>query len=161
MAEPLPEQHFSPSRFRQYLAIARSSPQTMREMIAKRRAERGLAWIMDKARNGYTQRNWARNLFQNGRFRAKDSYAEECVLALAFEWMPELAQTKGPTYGFVTFASVAEFFGLSGAACRRMGFQCDPGSGRLEVRSVELDAAWKKVLSQHEIYPPTPFRHAP
>lgn len=106
--------------------------------LARRRVPKGIAWLNQHARLG-----WHRNLFnvyEGGfsRFRAHDSYDNECVLALAFEHDARLANR---TTGYVTYASVASHHGLIHMACVQLAF-----SAHGIVKSHHLDEAWRRAL---------------
>lgn len=126
-------------------ALRTTSPDFLRKMIALRRAHRGLKQLDRIAPIG-----WRRNLFEPGPdnlswFRAKDSYANECVLALAFESCPEYANSDGE----VTFASVARHYPELADKLIVYGFQTAPGH-RDGVTGEMLNIAWELTLR----YPP-------
>lgn len=111
--------------------------------LAKRRVKRGVAWLNKNAPLG-----WQRNMFDilkdgTTMFRATNNYDNECVLALAFEYLPGMANEGG----YVTFATVVNHFGLSNLT---IGLGFDTGSQKRDPVTPEmLDQTWKVALLEY------------
>lgn len=115
--------------------------------LSKRRVLRGVTWLNQNAPGG-----WRRNMFdvvgEKALFRPKDCYDNECVLALAFEHIPELANESM----CVTYASVSQAFRISYQKCKALGFSSDSRTG-----ADLLDRAWEEVLREGGVT--IPVRH--
>lgn len=118
-----------------------TDPEGLAVLRTVRRVQRGMKWLHQHAPAG-----WWRGMFdvfpERTVFRAKDSYSDLCVLALAFETRRDLASVVS---GRVTAGSV-----LASLAPRRgllfqhsHGFFDDPVNG---ITSSMLDAAWEQEL---------------
>ncbi|MDB5265491.1 MAG: hypothetical protein JWM39_204 [Parcubacteria group bacterium] len=93
-------------------------PLALAHLRAERHVQRGIRWLYQNAPPG-----WLRNCFNplpEGRsyFRANNSYDNECVLALAFEFVAKFRSIDGA----VTFATVSNAFGMHGRVLDIKGF---------------------------------------
>src|SRR3989344_4546433 len=129
------------------LEMRHTDPKGLATLRAEKRVERGIDWLLKNAPFG-----WRRNLFQplpqeECRRRFRDSFDNECVLALAFESRRDCANR----YGYVTYASATNEPGLSNKTARLPGFcgdLCGPGPSR--VTSEILDEVWDAKLTGPE-----------
>jgi len=131
-------------------------PDGLAVLLAQRSVERGIKWL-----NSTLPRNWWRNLFQplpggRWRFRAKDCYANECVLALAFENHSQMAAGDG----YVHLASVGQRLGLGYGWQMRHGFETRRFRRRnITITSDILDAAWENLLLTSPLIERESMRH--
>jgi hypothetical protein len=81
-------------------------------------------------------------------FRAHDSYANQCVLALAFERMPEKIPSLVGYDGYVHYANVVEHFELSGRQAVALGFSSTL-CGHDQDMVIAIDLAWEEALTTY------------
>lgn len=125
------------------LAMRKTDPERLATMIARRRVERGIRWL-----NSVRPYDWWKLFYhpQNSRFRARDEYAEECPLALAFK--PETA-LRGGIFWDVTYGQVANHLGLGRQWLMTHGFSVHENAARKPwVTSTILNTAWKGAVSE-------------
>lgn len=119
--------------------LRRLNPEGYAWLKVSRRVRKGIYWLIQNAPAG-----WHRNLFEphagGSWFRARNSYANERVIALAFESRSDLADDSE---GYVRYATVALHFGLGFREAERLGFDCAVGEN---ITSDLLDREWERQL---------------
>ena len=125
------------------LAMRKTEPDGLAALIAKRRVERGIRWL-----NSVRPYDWWKIFYhpKHGRFRARDEYAEECPLALAFK--PEEAM-RGGIFWDVTYAQVANHLRLRRPWLMAHGFLAHGNPARKPwVTSKLLNVAWEREVRE-------------
>ncbi|KND51321.1 MAG: hypothetical protein ABA06_03355 [Parcubacteria bacterium C7867-001] len=130
----------------EYLRLRRTDPDRLSRLLTERRVARGIKWLREHAPAG-----WHRNMFEpqedgTCRFRAHDSYDNECVLALAFESRPDLAN---PGTNYVMYGTVANHFKIPDTSHLGFAAQDKPYKQHPEIKifGAMLDAEWQRALS--------------
>lgn len=118
--------------------------------LAQFRVRKGVRWL-----NQHAPAGWQWNMFSMAEgghvfFRAKDSYDNECVLALAFTHKAPYANA----YGYVTCGTVAHHKRLDQQFLNTHGFH-----GTLGVPGNVLDIAWQEALVTYAKPPSIVHRH--
>jgi hypothetical protein len=141
------------------LSLRKNDPAKLSLLLAERHVQRGKKWL-----NKYAPHGWHRNLFEpcpGGRslFRAMDCHADECVLALAFEFRSGLSNI----FGRVSLASVADHFHMKGRFTSTHGFSefynFPHRNSQVRITTQMLDAAWEKSLRSFYEYKHVTHHH--
>jgi hypothetical protein len=139
-------------------SLRKIDPDTLATLFAKRRVERGIRWI-----NSVRPYDWWKALYNHYpdgslSFRARNMYAEECVLAFAFEsesWAIRATNGRSNTW------EVVHHFSLSRRWRLAHGFDIEGNQRKsLLVTSGLLDTAWERevresplIIRSEPVYP--------
>jgi hypothetical protein len=133
------------------LLLMRSlAPRELARLRAERHVQRGIRWL-----NRNAPSCWLRNCFDpfpNGqsRFRPNNAYFDQCILALAFEYIPEL---QCRTNGRVSSGTVATKYHLSDRMMVAHGFENYRFAKRnrqCQITSILLNEIWEATLRDPE-----------